>query len=74
MPVALLAVAVAAVLSGCGAARQDAHEPNATFPVSVLHASFPAVQTLGSSTRLVLVIRNTGSATIPSTSPTSWPG
>ncbi len=65
MPVALIAVAGAAVLSGCGAARQDAHEPNGTFPVSVLHASFPGAQTLGGSSRLVLVIRNAGTQTIP---------
>ncbi len=65
MPVALLAVAGAALLSGCGAARQDAHEPDATFPVSVLHASFPALQPVGGSSRLVLVVRNIGTATIP---------
>jgi len=62
----LLALAGAAVLAGCGGgARQDANEPSGTFPVAVDHASFPAVQSLGSTTRLVLRIRNAGSQTIP---------
>jgi len=43
----------------------DAHEPSGNFPVSVDHASFPALQSLGSTTRLVLTVRNTGSQTIP---------
>ena len=62
----MLAVAGAAVLAGCGGGtRQDAHEPDATFPVAVLHASFTKVQSVGGTGRLVLTIRNTGTQTIP---------
>jgi len=65
VPVALLAVAGTVTLAGCGAARQDADEPDATFAVSVPHASFPARQSLGGNDELRLVIRNVGHATIP---------
>ena len=62
---ALLALGVAPVLSGCGSERQDAHEPSGDFPVAVLRASFPAVQPIGGNSELVLSVRNTGTQTIP---------
>ncbi len=65
-PAAALMLAAALLAAGCGsAARQDAHEPQASFPMQLLHASFPAEQTIARPTRLVLAVRNAGSATIP---------
>jgi hypothetical protein len=64
-PVAVLALA-GVVLAGCGGGeRQDAHEPSGTFPVAVDVATFPSLQSVGSTTRLVLRIRNAGSQTVP---------
>jgi hypothetical protein len=62
----VLALAGVVMLAGCGGGeRQDAHEPSGTFPVAVDQATFPPVQALGSTTHLVLTVRNTGSQTIP---------
>ncbi len=61
-----VAAASALLAGGCGgAARQDANEPAGTFPMRIVHASFPAVQTLARTTQLVLAVRNTGSSTVP---------
>ncbi|HMD51720.1 MAG TPA: hypothetical protein VKG62_03325 [Solirubrobacteraceae bacterium] len=57
----LLAVAA----SGCGGTRQDAHEPTGTYPMEVVRASFPLRQAVAKQTRLALVLRNTGTATVP---------
>jgi hypothetical protein len=51
--------------SGCGGARQDAHEPAGAFTMQVVHASFPARQSLARPTRLELQVRNTGAHTAP---------
>ncbi len=65
-PAAALVLAGALLAAGCGsAARQDAHEPKGTFPMQLLRASFPAAQSIARPTRLVLAVRNAGSATIP---------
>ncbi|HEY7890633.1 MAG TPA: hypothetical protein VIC05_00325 [Solirubrobacteraceae bacterium] len=58
-------LAVAVLVSGCGSAREDAHEPNETFSVQVLRASFPQSQAVSHSTKLELEVRNTSSHTIP---------
>jgi hypothetical protein len=51
---------------GCGGGtQQDAHEPASTFEMKILHASFPAVQSIARQTRLALLVRNTGSNTVP---------
>ena len=55
----------ALLVGGCGAARQDAHEPARTFSVQVLHASFPARQTIARPTELELRVRNSGPRTVP---------
>jgi hypothetical protein len=60
-----VAAASALLVSGCGAARQDAHETAGTFAVQVLHASFPANQTIARPTQLRLRIRNSGTHTLP---------
>jgi hypothetical protein len=57
--------AAAPVMSGCGAARQDAHERAGTYPMEVLAASFPSRQSIARSTIFVLHVRNAGSATVP---------
>lgn len=62
----LLVSASAALAVGCGGGtRQDAHEPDATFTVAIVHPSFPAVQALARPTAMTLHVRNTGTATIP---------
>jgi hypothetical protein len=57
-----------AVLSatGCGGlARQDAHEHATTFTLKVLHASFPAKQSMVRPATFALEIRNTGAHAAP---------
>jgi hypothetical protein len=51
--------------AGCGGARQDAHEPSATFQLKIAHASFPARQAVARQTQLELQVRNTGTHTVP---------
>jgi hypothetical protein len=63
---ALTAVAASAVLSACGSqGRQDAQEPNATFPVQVTKATWKTSQHLSEHTHLVIAVRNAGNKTIP---------
>ena len=62
----LLVSACAALATGCGGGkRQDAHEPDATFTVAVLHRSFPAVQAVARPATMTLQVRNTSTSTIP---------
>lgn len=62
----LLVSASAALIAGCGGGtRLDAHEPDATFTVAVVHRSFPAVQAVARPATLALAVRNTSTATIP---------
>jgi len=65
VPVALLALFGGGLISACGQARQDVSEPSGTFPVAVVRSSFAPRQTLASSQRLIVAVRNAGSATIP---------
>lgn len=64
---ALIAVSVACALLivGCGEAKQDAKEPNATYTVALAHASFPARQAVARPTRLTIAVQNTGAKPIP---------
>jgi hypothetical protein len=63
---AVAGVVVTLALAACGSgARQDVHEPTGHFRVAVTRATFPALQTLSSHTRLVLVVQNTGRRPIP---------
>lgn len=51
---------------GCGGgSRQNAGEPSGTFEMKILHASFPAVQPIARPTQMVMLVRNTGSSTVP---------
>jgi hypothetical protein len=62
----LAGVVGALSLAGCGAgARQDASEPNGTFPIQVAQATFPTSQRLAEHTQLVIAVRNAGQRTIP---------
>ncbi len=63
---ALAAAGCALLVAGCGSGtRQDAGEPAGTFAMQVLHASFPAAQSIARQTRFVLPVRNTGTRTVP---------
>lgn len=66
-PIAILLAAVTALLSGCGGggARQDAGEPDKTYTVSIVHASFPAKQSIVRPAVMTIAVRNTSSATMP---------
>ena len=55
----------ALLASGCGAARQDAHETAGPYTMKLVRASFPAKQTIARPTKLRLEVRNTGSSTAP---------
>jgi len=65
--ISLGAVAVSALLAGgCGGGtRQDAHEATGSFPMEVVHASFPAHQSIARPSKLELRVRNTGRHTVP---------
>jgi hypothetical protein len=58
-------VAVLAVVSGCGGGRQDANEPDGTFTLSVLKASFPAEQSTAQPSTMHLQVRNTDDRELP---------
>jgi hypothetical protein len=63
----VLAGACAALAAaGCGAARQDVHEANATYAMEVVKASFPPSQSIARPTDFELQVRNAGSHTAPS--------
>jgi hypothetical protein len=61
----LLGACATLAVSGCGGARQDAHEPKRTFAMKVVRASFPANQAIARQTQLELAVRNTGTGTAP---------
>ncbi len=55
-----------ALAAGCGGGtRQDAHEPDATFTVAVVHSSFPAVQAIARPATMTLSVHNKSTATMP---------
>ncbi|MFI5009584.1 MAG: hypothetical protein ACHQDY_04845 [Solirubrobacterales bacterium] len=67
-PVVLLGAlsAVAGSLaSGCGGTQLDAHEVSGRFRVQIVHASFPALQSIARPARMVLRVRNPGPRTVP---------
>jgi hypothetical protein len=62
----LLGACIAVAASGCGSgAHQDAGEHAGTFTLKVLHASFPAKQSMVRPASFALEIRNTGAHTAP---------
>lgn len=63
---AAAAAAALALAGGCGGGtRQDAGEQEATYPVAVAHASFPARQDLAEHAEMRIAVRNLGDRTIP---------
>ncbi len=68
LPVGSLAVCGAlmgVLVSGCGEATRNARETAATYKVEIVKARFSAKQEIARDTKLALVVRNSGSATIP---------
>jgi hypothetical protein len=61
----MLLLGAVAIVAGCGAARQDAHEAKGKFPVRVLSASFPAHQSIAKPATFELRVQNTGTHTVP---------
>src|SRR5205814_2825523 len=63
---------IALLMTGCGGSnqKQDVNEPKGTFPVAVETASFPGNQKLAKSSRMVIVVRNAGSKSVPNVSVT----
>ena len=61
-----VALAAVVTLSACGGGgpSQDANEPSGNFPVQAA-ATFPNAQRLAQHSRMVVVVHNTGSKTIP---------
>jgi hypothetical protein len=63
---ALLAGACAFGVAGCGGGeRQDASEPDGSFKLEVVDASFPTRQAIADSTALKIEVRNADSKTVP---------
>jgi hypothetical protein len=61
----LTAAAVAALASGCGGTRQDAHEVSRSYAIEVLRARFPVKQSIARPTSFALQVRNVGPRTVP---------
>jgi hypothetical protein len=53
-------------VAGCGGGeRQDENEPEGSFPVEVVRATFPEQQKLAKSSDMIVTVRNAGRETIP---------
>jgi hypothetical protein len=59
------ATSLALLIAGCGEGARDAKEPKGAYPIEVTRVSFPRKQAVARDTRLVLVVRNAGSKTMP---------
>jgi hypothetical protein len=63
---AALAATAGLLVSGCGqGTRQDAKEPEGTYTVRIVNASFPVLQAIARPTFLKLQVRNTSAKTVP---------
>jgi hypothetical protein len=63
---AALAALAAVGAPGCGSGeRQDADEPDGSFRVEVVDASFPARQRLAQQSEMTITVRNAGPDTVP---------
>jgi hypothetical protein len=63
---AVLAAATAALgAGGCGGDRQDADEPEGTFRLEVVDASFPAKQSIAEPVTMKIRVRNPDSKDVP---------
>jgi hypothetical protein len=63
--VTLLCACAGLLASGCGGARQDAHEASATYTLQVVKAAFPATQAVARPAVLEVAVRNAGSRAAP---------
>ena len=64
-PALALGACAALAASGCGAARQDVHEPNQSYAMRVLASRFPPLQAISRPTSLLLIVQNTSARTAP---------
>jgi hypothetical protein len=71
IPAVVPAMALAALLGGCGGSEQTKGEAKGSFPVKIVHASFPPLQGIARKARLVLQVRNTGTSTMPNVAVTT---
>lgn len=55
----------AAVIAGCGGSQQTAHEPNKTFAMQIVHASFPAKQAVARPATMQIEVHNSGEHAVP---------
>jgi hypothetical protein len=70
-PIACLAALAALGVSACGGGEsQDSNEPEGTYPVDIVTASFPARQRLADKSQLKITVRNAGDKTIPNVAAT----
>jgi hypothetical protein len=60
-----MAAVPAAPVSGCGGARQDAHEVSRGYAMEVVRAKFPVSQSIARPTSFALQVRNAGPRTVP---------
>jgi hypothetical protein len=60
-----LGACAALAASGCGAARQDVHEPRRAYTIRVLASRFPPLQAISRPTSLLLLVQNTSALTAP---------
>jgi hypothetical protein len=61
-----LGMLVSLGVAGCGGGeRQDKNEPEGTFDVRVVDASFPTTQHIADQSRMRIAVRNTGSKDVP---------
>jgi hypothetical protein len=61
----LFGAGIAVLAAGCGSSKQDAGEPERTYPVKVVQASFPKRQSIARPEDFQLRITNTGTHTVP---------
>ena len=54
-----------ACVSGCGGSAQAPAEPSANFTMTIVGASFPALQTIARPARMELTVRNSSLRTMP---------
>jgi hypothetical protein len=55
----------AALVAGCGGSEQNAHEPNKTFAMQIVRASFPSQQAVARPATMEIAIHNSGEHAVP---------
>jgi hypothetical protein len=62
----VLGVFLGLLVSGCGGSEQNAGEVKRSYPVQIVRASFPALQSVPRAAKMVLTVRNPGPRALPS--------